>query len=84
MSRRVGLRFYSNIPEIVPSSTRRVFKRRKLTPEETKPIETPKNQPTEYRENEFKIQMLSRNLYQQIFKGSSECHKMLDRDQFEM
>lgn len=82
MSRLRGLRFYSNIPEIVPGSTRRVFKRRKITKEEPKPIEEIKNHLTEYRENEFKIQMLSRNLYQQIFKHAPE-KMMSDRDQFE-
>lgn len=82
MSRFKGLRFYSNIPEIVPGSTRRVFKRRKVTKEEAKPIKDTKNPLSEYRENEFKIQMLSRNLYQQIFKNAPEM-TMPDRVQFE-
>uniref|UniRef100_A0A336KHX2 DNA polymerase subunit gamma-1 n=1 Tax=Culicoides sonorensis TaxID=179676 RepID=A0A336KHX2_CULSO len=84
MSQRVvGLRFYSNIPEIIPNSTKKIFKKRKVTHNEVKCEKETKNQVPDYRENEFKIQMLSRCLYQQIFKNIPEHKKMENRDQFE-
>lgn len=81
MSRAV--RFYSNIPEIVPRSTKKIFKRQKVVCEEIKTIKTPKNLVTEYRENEFQVQMLSRSLFQQIFKNIEERNAIRDTGQFE-
>lgn len=78
-----AVRFYSNIPEIVPRSTKKIFKRQKVVREETKTIKTPKNLVTEYRENEFQVQMLSRSLFQQIFKNIEERNAIRDTGQFE-
>lgn len=78
---RFSRRFYSNIHEIMPYSTKRVFRKRKK-PEEQLLKSMKKVDPiTEYRENEFKIQMLSRGLFSQIFKGiNTKNEATIERD----
>ncbi|XP_063697937.1 DNA polymerase subunit gamma-1, mitochondrial [Culicoides brevitarsis] len=83
-------RFYSSksrsFAEIVPRTTRKIFKKRpdnSKSVQEAKPPEVPKNQSTDYRENDFKIQMLSRNLHRQIFKTNDETLSMSDKKLFE-
>lgn len=60
--------------EILPSSRIKIFRKAKIKSEENvtkqKPL-TNESRITEYRENEMKIQMLSKSLYEQIFKQSS-------------
>lgn len=78
---RFSHRFYSNIPEIMPYSTKRVFRKRKKSEEQLLKSVKKVDPITEYRENEFKIQMLSRGLFSQIFKGiNTKNEATIERD----
>lgn len=90
MSRANQLRFYSNFPDFLPYSTvkRIPNPNRNVDISQTKKKTSPKERKTsekssikdvgEQRENQFKIQMLSRNLFEQIFKNCETSRAALD------
>lgn len=61
--------------EILPNSRIKIFRKSKIkTIKNDEPIQANENDKisSEYRENEMKIQMLSKSLYDQIFKTTSD------------
>lgn len=87
---RFHARFYSNLPEILPYST---VKRIRNPLNEAKEASEPRDPPRQKekhdekvikpvadhaRENQFKIQMLSQSLFDQIFKNCDRTQVQLD------